>query len=71
MPYKDLGIEAIAAARQAGVTRFINVGTDAEQSAAAIAVAQEHEGVWATVGLHPHDAIQGVDTIVGLLSAPR
>jgi TatD DNase family protein len=27
--------------------------------------------VWATVGLHPHDAIQGVDTIRGLLDAPK
>ncbi|HUR17384.1 MAG TPA: TatD family hydrolase [Acidimicrobiales bacterium] len=71
VPYKDLGLEAITAARGAGVTRFINVGTDAEQSAAAIAVAGEHEGVWATVGLHPHDAVKGVDTIVDLLSAPR
>ncbi|HUP70960.1 MAG TPA: TatD family hydrolase [Acidimicrobiales bacterium] len=70
VPYKDLGLEAITAARQAGVTRLINVGTDAEQSAAAIAVAQEHEGVWATVGLHPHDAVKGVDTIVDLLSSP-
>ncbi|PLS76222.1 MAG: hypothetical protein CYG61_03290 [Actinobacteria bacterium] len=71
VPYKDLDLQALAAARQAGVTRFINVGTDAEQSAAAIAVAQEHDGVWATVGLHPHDATQGVDSIVGLFSAPR
>lgn len=71
VPYKGLGTEALAAARQAGVTRFINVGTDAEQSATAIAVAQEHDDVWATVGLHPHDATQGVDTIVGLLGEPR
>ncbi|HVE47767.1 MAG TPA: TatD family hydrolase [Acidimicrobiales bacterium] len=71
VPYKDLGLEVIAAAREAGVTRFVNVGTDAEQSAAAIAVAQEHDDVWATVGLHPHDAVKGVGTIVDLLSSPR
>ena len=27
--------------------------------------------MWATVGLHPHDARQGVATIVGLLDRPR
>jgi TatD DNase family protein len=62
---------ALAAARDAGVTGFITVGTDAERSAAAIAVAAAHDDVWATVGLHPHDAVNGVDSIVGLLDAPR
>jgi TatD DNase family protein len=27
--------------------------------------------VWATVGLHPHDAVNGVDSIVGLLGEPE
>ncbi|HET9601242.1 MAG TPA: TatD family hydrolase [Acidimicrobiales bacterium] len=62
---------ALQAARDAGVTGFITVGTDAERSAAAIAVAAEHDDVWATVGLHPHDAVNGVETIVGLLDAPK
>ena len=34
---------------------------------AAIAAAEAHDGVFATVGLHPHDAVNGVDTIVDLL----
>jgi TatD DNase family protein len=68
VPYgDDVGVEAIEEARQAGVTRLITVGTDAAQSQAAIDVARDHAGVWATVGLHPHDAIQGVDTIRELL----
>ncbi len=62
---------ALAAARDAGVTGFVTVGTDAERSAAAIAVAAAHDDVWATVGLHPHDAVNGVDSIVELLDAPR
>ena len=62
---------ALAAARDAGVTGFVTVGTDAERSAAAIEVAAAHDDVWATVGLHPHDAVNGVDSIVGLLDAPR
>lgn len=73
LPYEgleDVG-EVIEAARAAGVGRMISVGTDAEQSAAAIEVAATHDNVWATVGLHPHDASQGVDTIVGLLDRPK
>jgi TatD DNase family protein len=59
--------DAVAPARAAGVTRMVVVGTDASWSAAAIDVARSHEGVWATVGLHPHDAIKGVASIEPLL----
>src|SRR5947209_843412 len=63
---------ALAAAAAAGVGRVICVGTDAAYSAAGIEVARAHPGtVWATVGLHPHDASDGVDTIVGLLGEPE
>jgi len=60
----------IEASRAAGVTRMITVGTDAEHSRQAIAVAAAHDDVWATVGLHPHDAVNGVESIVGLLDEP-
>jgi TatD DNase family protein len=50
---------------------MVTIGTDAAESEAAIAVAAAHDDVWATVGLHPHDAKNGVDTIVPLLDAPR
>jgi TatD DNase family protein len=63
VPYEGLGLEAIGEARAAGVTRIVDVGTDAHQSALALEVAAAHEGVWATVGLHPHDAFQGVATV--------
>jgi TatD DNase family protein len=62
---------ALAAARAAGVTRFVTVGTDAAHSRAAVELASADPDVWATVGLHPHDAIQGVDTIVPLLGSAR
>ncbi|HUP87637.1 MAG TPA: TatD family hydrolase [Acidimicrobiales bacterium] len=61
----------LAAARAAGVGRFISVGTDVAQSVAAIEVAAEHDDVWATVGLHPHDATAGLDGIAELLDRPR
>ncbi|HET9689705.1 MAG TPA: TatD family hydrolase [Acidimicrobiales bacterium] len=67
--------EVLAAAAAAGVTRAVTVGTDAEHSAAAVAAARDLGGrhgveVWATVGLHPHDASQGVATIEPLLADP-
>jgi TatD DNase family protein len=69
VPYEGVDPGVIAEAAAAGVTRLVSVGTDAAQSAAAMAVAGAHDGVWATVGLHPHEARHGVETIVGLLDA--
>jgi len=68
VPWEGVGLEVIDEARDAGVTRLISVGTDAATSAAAIEVARSQEGVWATVGLHPHDASAGVDTVKGFLA---
>ncbi len=58
---------AVEAAAAAGVTTLISVGCDRATSLAAIAAAESHDGVFATVGLHPHDAVNGVDTIVDLV----
>jgi TatD DNase family protein len=57
-------------ARVASVTRMITIGTDADLSATAVALARQEVGVWATVGLHPHDASQGVESIRSLLDPP-
>ena len=62
---------AVASARGAGVDRMITIGTDAIRSRMAIDIAAAHDGVWATVGLHPHDAKNGVDTIVALFDEPK
>ena len=71
VPYEGVDVDVIDEARAAGVTRMVTVGTDADQSRAAIDVARAHDGVWATAGLHPHDAVQGVDTIEPLLDDPQ
>lgn len=47
---------AIERARAAGVAAMVVVGTDVESSREAIALAQRHPEVFATVGLHPHEA---------------
>jgi TatD DNase family protein len=71
VPYEGVDISVIADARAAGVARLITVGTDAAQSAAGIAVAQSTDDVWATVGLHPHDAKLGVSSIAGMVTADK
>ncbi|MGH9263685.1 MAG: TatD family hydrolase [Acidimicrobiales bacterium] len=72
LQYEGITEDALAAAAAAGVGRVICVGTDAEQSDKAIQVARAHPGtVWATVGVHPHDASRGMDGIAGLLQAPE
>ncbi len=72
LQYEGIPAEALDRAADAGVGRVICVGTDAAQSQAAIDVARTHPGrVWATVGLHPHDAKDGVDAIVGMLDEPE
>ena len=68
--YEGVGIEAVEEARAEGVQRVITIGTDAEESRKAIDVARGVDGVWATVGVHPHDATEGVDGIVPLLTDP-
>ncbi len=63
--------DSIDAAHAAGVTRLITIATDAASAKTAIAIAQSHDDVWATVGLHPHDASRGTDGLAELLDAPR
>ena len=53
--------EAIADAATAGVERIITVGTEVRHSRAAIAVARAFDGVWATAGVHPHEAKDGIE----------
>ena len=62
---------AVQAAHDAGVDTMVTVGCDRETSLAAIEVAARHSGVWATVGLHPHDAKLGLDTITDLFDQPK
>jgi TatD DNase family protein len=49
---------AVEAARAAGVDRLICVGIDPETSRRSLELADSLEGVFATAGMHPHDASQ-------------
>jgi len=70
----------MARASEAGVTRMVCVGTRAGSSREAVSLVRSlrqrgsaavAEGIelWATVGLHPHEAIEGVHTLDQLLSS--
>ena len=61
----------VAQASSAGVERMIDVGTDAATSVAAIAKAAACDRVWATVGVHPHEARHGIDGIEEMLGSNR
>lgn len=55
----DEGVDAaLERARAAGVRRFVAIGSGygLESAARAVRVAERHPDVWASVGLHPHDA---------------
>ena len=71
LQYDGIPAEALERAAAAGVTRMICIGTDADQSQQAIEVAAAAPGqVWATVGVHPHEAKVGTDAILPLLDRP-
>ena len=58
---KDLGNKdvlpgVLERAKFAGVRNFIIVGYDLASSERAVTLAQNDERMWATVGIHPHDA---------------
>ena len=53
--------EAVARAREAGVTRILTVGTEPAGWSRALAFAEAYEGVYAILGVHPHGAADATD----------
>jgi TatD DNase family protein len=50
--------EVIARARAAGVARMVVTGSTLASSVAAVALARDDDGLYATVGVHPHHATE-------------
>ena len=65
--FDGVGDDAVVEAAAAGVTRLVTIGTDVDTSLATIEAARRHDHVYATVGLHPHDATDGVEGVAALL----
>jgi len=51
---KDLE-EVIQRAKEAGVSKIINVGIDLKTSIRALELAYQYQGLYATAGIHPHE----------------
>jgi TatD DNase family protein len=62
--YEDDLPAVFARARAAGVRRVMTVGTTHETSVRALALARREQGVWASVGVHPHDAHTCTDAVI-------
>lgn len=56
----------IIRAQETGVTKCIVVGTSAEDSQKTVAFSATRDNVWASIGLHPHDAKFGEDAFTVL-----
>lgn len=49
-------VEVLARARAAGVARVVNVATSVTSARTALQLCERDDGVYAALGLHPHDA---------------
>lgn len=63
--------DVIKRAHAAGVGRMICVGTSMQSSKEAIAFTAQHEGIYASIGVHPHDTKDGWEEIVLQLSSRK
>jgi len=67
--------QALARAREARVGRVITIGTTLDSCRAALELAERDEGVFVSLGLHPHEAgaatAADVDELATLLDHPR
>jgi len=66
----------LAAAREAGVSRILGIGTTLADSELAIALAAKHDNVWASIGIHPHEAGKALaeghlDAFRALVTSPK
>ena len=65
----------IQQARSSGVQYFVNVGTDFESSKESVLLSEQYDFIYATAGIHPHDAKdatpEAMSQIAGLLKHPR
>ena len=63
---KDLH-EVLQRAQKAGVIRMMTIGTDKKTSIQAVLLAQSHDGIYASVGIHPHEVKNCGETTLKVL----
>lgn len=54
--YNDDRAEVLLAAKNAGITKMVNIGCDLKSSQASVDLADKHPEIFAAIGFHPHDA---------------
>jgi len=68
LDFKDFDSDrdaVLARAKKCGVERIINVGSSLEGSRRSAMLAAKHAEVYASVGIHPHDAKTATDAAIG------
>jgi TatD DNase family protein len=65
--------EVLARARDAGVTRVLDIATTVAAASASLARTEQHDGVYAILGVHPHEAADpgDLDELRRLLEHPK
>ncbi len=70
----DPADELVARAREAGVERIVSVGSGLDSCRETLTIARRHDGVFAALGIHPHQAADPdagvVDDLRELLADP-
>jgi TatD DNase family protein len=71
----DDAAEVVARARDAGVTRIVDVATTVAGARASLERAETYDGVYASLGIHPHEAARSdpevVEELRDLLAHPK
>ena len=62
--------ETLQRAVEAGVTHILIIGINLETSLAAVELAEKHDHLYATVGMHPHNAVDFTSETPIYLSRP-
>ena len=74
LDFKDATEEVLARARESGVSQIITVASTLQSTRACLALAREHPGLFATAGIHPHDAADArpgdMESVEELVSSP-
>jgi len=56
-------------ARETGLVALVNIGTDLRHSRTSVALAEEYDFIYATVGVHPHEAVTATAEVLDELRA--
>lgn len=67
--------DVINRAQEQGIGIMITIGIDVDSSTKALAIARSHDNIYASVGIHPHDAdsctFEAISKLAGLAADPK